>query len=350
VSDRTGPLAGLASRVSLNRQAAAGATVLALCAVLALLGLQIAATAAVTSADQPVGAVGEVPVQPQASGWEEAPSRTVELHEQQMAVPYGGGSTDEVEVKALTNDSHVAFRLRWADPTRDADQSAPHNYSDAAAVMFANGEVPPITMGAVGDPVNIWYWRASWQENASAYGSGDMYSYNHDLAGTNAKPGNAADNPLSRARYEQFAQNYYAEGFGSTSYAPSQPVRADATRTEDGWAVTFVRERTADGEFDAQFGADRAVYMAVAVWNGSADEVNGQKSITLQYSQLDPETGELTAAEPADDGGGGGGDSADGGGTTADGGGGGALLGGFAFVAVLAVLFVWVATYWRLDR
>lgn len=345
-------LAAIASVVPLDRRAAVGATVLAACTLVALLGLQVAVTAAVTGGDQPMASVGEVPVQPQADAWEDAPSQTVELHAQQMAVPYGGGSTDEVEVRALTNGSTVAFRLAWSDPTRDADLAAPHNYSDAAAVMFGTGELPPITMGAVGDPVNIWYWRAAWKANESAYGSGDMYSYNHAMAGINAKPGNAVGNPLSKARYDRFAQNYYAEGFGSTSYAPSQPVQAKATRTEDGWAVTFERDRSAAGEFDVQFDTNEDIYVAFAVWNGSADEVNGQKSITLQYSKLDPETGQLSAVDST----GGDGDGGDSGDSAGDGSGGGQggsndlLLGGFVFVFTLAIMFVWFAAYWRLAE
>lgn len=345
-------LATLASVVPLDRRAAVGATVLAACTLVAFLGLQVVVTAAVTSGDQPMASVGEVPVQPQANAWEDAPSQTVTLHAQQMAVPYGGGSTDQVEVRALTNGSTVAFRLAWSDPTHDANLGAPHNYSDAAAVMFGTGELPPITMGAVGEPVNIWYWRAAWKANESAYGSGDMYSYNYEMAGTNAKPGNAAGNPLSKARYDRFAQNYYAEGFGSTSYAPSQPVQAKAARTEDGWAVTFERERTAEGEFDVQFDTNEDIYVAFAVWNGSADEVNGQKSITLQYSKLDPETGQLSAVETT----GGDGSSGDGGDGASDGssgdqsGSGNLVLPGFVFVLTLALMFVWFAAYWRLAE
>ena len=340
-------LRALTGRLPLDRHAASRATLFALLAVVALFGLQVAVTAAFTAPGQPVASVDQVPVQPQAGGWADAPEQTVELNTQQMAIPYGGGSVGQVDVKALTNESHVAVRLEWDDPTRDGNIASPENYSDAGAVMFGTGEMPPIMMGAVGQPVNIWYWRASWQDNKSAYGSGGMYGYPHDRANATTMPGRAVDNPLSRAAYEQRAQNYYAEGFGSTSNAPSQPVTASATRTDDGWAVTFVRERVSDAGYDVNFTQGKDIYMAFAVWNGSQDERNGQKSITLQYRKLDPVNGTLSQVESGGGSGTGGDGSDAGSGGSGGSGGGGMSLTGWASVLVVSTLLVWMVTYWR---
>ena len=343
-----GSLRDRVGALSMNWGAAKQATKLAVLTVAVLYVLQMGVTAAVTSGGQPIASVGEVPVEPQSSTWDEAPSSTVKLNEQQMAVPFGGGSVDQVQVRALTNESHVAFRMEWDDPTRDANIGSPENYSDAAAVMFGTGELPPIMMGGVGDPVNIWYWRASWQQaNQSSYGSGGMYSYPNDRAGGPTQPGKAVDNPLSTAPDRQ-AQNIYAEGFGSTSDAPSQPVQADAERTDDGWAVTFVRERGIGGEYDTAFTQDEDIYVAFAVWNGSADERNGQKSITLQYRKLNPESGALSAVEQSSsdgtDGSRGGDDSGGGGGPGAP------DLNGWIAILVGSVVMVWMVSYWRLSK
>jgi len=302
---------------------------------------------------QPMGVTGEVPTEPTAAQWEEAPSRTVELNEQRMAVPWGGGSVDEMEVRALTNESHVAFRLSWADPTNDTSLTAPERYSDAAAVMLKGGSQPPITMGAVGEPVNIWYWRASWQFNETrAEWTSDMYAYPHNDSLT--MPGRQAGNALSQASYENYGQNYYAKGFGSLSDAPHQNVRASATRTDEGWTVTFVRERSTDGTYDAAFGEHDNMYLAFAVWNGSAGEVNGEKSLTLQYSTLDTGSGEFSAAGTGgSDGGGsdgagsagGSGDGSDG--ASSGGDGGGSPVTGWVAVLVAVAVFTWVVAYWR---
>ncbi|MFB6156696.1 MAG: ethylbenzene dehydrogenase-related protein [Haloferacaceae archaeon] len=271
---------------SLDRAAATRATAMSVLVVVALLSVQSAVGALATGGTQPVAAVDRVPARPGAAAWSDAPSRTVTLNEQRMALPYGGGSTDEVTVKAVTNDTHVGFRLSWADPTNDTSIASPRSYSDAAAIMLHGGSQPPITMGAAGTPVNIWYWRASWQfanHTGTGAATGDMYAYPHPDNET--KPGLAAGNPLSKARYGRYGQNYYAKGYGSLSVAPEQNVRAHGRRTDEGWRVTFVRRRSTAGRYDASFDANR-MYLAFAVWNGSAGEVNGQKSITLQYTTL----------------------------------------------------------------
>lgn len=333
-------------RLPVDRHAAKQAAVLATVSVVVVSALGIGVSAAVTTGKQPMAAVDQVPIEPQTDAWEEAPSTTVQLNAQQMAVPHGGGSTDEVQVRALTNESHVAFRMEWEDPTNDTNAVSPENYSDAAAVMFGTGEMPPITMGGVGSPVNIWYWRASWQQDTTGYGTGGMHSYPNALAGGPTQPGRAVGNPLSTVP-EQGAQNIYAEGYGSTSDAPSQPVEATAERTDDGWAVTFVRERGVGNEYDATFDGDTSVYVGFAVWNGSADERNGQKSITLQYRELDVESGSLSEAERSGSSGSDGAASGDGSG---DGGGGGAD-GMYDWIGILLgwVVVVYTVSYWRIS-
>ncbi|WP_436932630.1 ethylbenzene dehydrogenase-related protein [Halosimplex halobium] len=339
-----GPLGRLAGRVPLDRSAATRATTLAVVAVALLLAAQAAVAAAVTGGSQPLEQVQQVPSEPTASAWEAAPTRTVSLSKQQMAPPFGGGSVDELDVQTVANESHVAVRLSWEDPTRDANIAAPNNFSDGAAVMLKAGDQPPITMGAAGTPVNIWYWRASWRHGPErAPGTGDMYAYPHNDSLT--MPGRQAGNPLSRASYEDGAQNYYAKGYGSLSYAPAQPVDARGERTDDGWRVTFVRNRTGAGQYDAPL-TDEQVYVAFAVWNGSADEVNGQKSITLQYSTLDPDTGNLSVP---DTGGAASGSVLQVGGGNETGGADGRALAipGFVSGVVLAAVLVWLVTYWR---
>ena len=319
---------------SVDGRAARLATVLAVVAVAVALVGQSAVAMAFTSGTQPVAVVDAVPADPTAAQWADAPERTVSMSAQQMAPPYGGGTTGEVTVQAVTNESHVAFRLTWQDPTMDADISEPRAFSDAAAIMLRTGEQPPIMMGAGGTPVNIWYWRASWQERTDV--GGDMYAYPHPDNET--RPGLAADNPLSQADYDQFAQNYYAKGYGSLSYAGSQPVSGVGERTDDGWSVVFVRERAASGEYGADFGSDEPVYMAFAIWNGSADEANGQKSLTYQFTKL--EEGALQAVEDGSDSGSGG--ATPGGGTQENG------RFGLITTVVSVALLVWMVSYWRL--
>jgi DMSO reductase family type II enzyme heme b subunit len=332
-----------------DRRAARIATVFAVGLVVLLVAVQGAIASIATGGTQPLAQTDQLPQTASGDAWSEAPERTVSLQKQQMAVPYGGGTVDEMTVQALTNDSHVGFRLTWDDPTNDTSLTSPENFSDAAAIMLHSGEQPPITMGAAGEPVNIWYWRSNWQYGDSgAEWTGDMYSYPHPDNET--RPGDAAGNPLSQDEYDQYGQNYYAKGYGSLSDAPAQNVDAHATRQDDQWSVAFVRERGTDGEYDATFGED-TMYLAFAVWNGSADEVNGQKSLTLQYSTL--EQGQLSPPESGGDGGSSGGDGGDGSAATEGGSSGSSSGGGlpqpmgYIGGVVAAMIVSWTIIYWR---
>jgi len=333
-----------------DRGAARRATAATALVVALFLVSQSVVAAAVTSGQQPLATTDELPQTAESERWADAPSRTVSLSKQQMAIPYGGGSVGELDVQALTNESHVSIRLTWTDPTNDTSLRAPGNYSDAAAVMLRSGEKPPITMGATGKPVNIWYWRAQWQYgvNDSSEWGNDMYAYPHPDAET--KPGLAAGNPLSKARYAEFGQNYYAAGYGSLSHAPEQNVQARGTRNGDEWSVVFTRKHTTDGKYDAPFRRNESMYLAFAVWNGSADEVNGKKSLTMQFSTLDTASGELAAADSGSqstDGGASGSDSGSGGGS-----GDGGVSDLFRSIGTLvaATVVSWTFLYWRLAR
>ncbi|MFB6195745.1 MAG: ethylbenzene dehydrogenase-related protein [Haloplanus sp.] len=278
-----------------DRSAALRATLISIVVALGVTTAQLGVAAVATGGQQPMAVAETVPQQPGASAWSQAPTRTVTLSKQQMALPFGGGSVDKMDVQVLSNRTHIAVKLSWKDPTNDTSIAQPRAYSDAGAVMLRTGSQPPITMGAAGTPVNIWYWRASWEfgaHNGTGDWTGDMYAYPHPDNET--KPGLAANNPLSKSEYDRMAQNYYAKGFGSLSHAPVQNVHANGKRTDDGWEVVFVRERQTSGKYDASFNGSQKVYLAFAAWNGSANEVNGQKSITLRFSTLDPTSGKLT--------------------------------------------------------
>lgn len=340
----------------LDQAAARRATVAALVAVVLIVVGQGTVAALVTGGQQPLVATETVPQTADSAQWADAEAQTVSLSKQQMAVPYGGGSVDQIRVQALTNESHVAFRLTWEDPTNDTSLNAPGNYSDAAAVMLRSGEQPPITMGAAGEPVNIWYWRSNWQygDDTSEW-SNDMYAYPHPDNET--KPGQAAGNHISTARNGEYGRNYYAAGFGSLSDAPTQNVDAHGTRDGGEWSVVFVREHTANGTHDATFQSGESMYLAFAVWNGSSDEVNGKKSLTMQFSTLDTESGQLQAPESGgsgDSGSAAGADAAGGesGGSGESGSGGG--LDGKLYrsigTLVAAVVLSWTVVYWRAVR
>ncbi len=336
------------------RRPARRAALLSVILVVGFIVIQGTVAAVVTAGSQPATSIDRVPTAAVDEEWGDVPARTVDLSPQQMALPFGGGSTDSLDVQVALNETHVGFRLSWSDPTPDTSIARPQAFSDAAAVMLRTGNQPPITMGAEGKPVDIWYWRASWARQNWSVG-GDMYVYPHPDDET--KPGRAAGNPLSKPEYDRFAQTYYAKGFGSLSMAPEQSVQASGERTDGRWAVAFTREREPSGRYDAALNGSKQLYLAFAVWNGSAGEVNGQKSITLQFSTLETSSGELTlpgTPTPAQAGDG----ATEGGGATESSGGGGDLLDigtesdAFLILAV-GILLIWLTAYvgeWRREE
>lgn len=336
-------------RPSFDRSAAAGATVAAVATVVLLVAAQTAVVVVATDGHQAMGRVEEVPTDPSAGTWAAAPNHTLTLKAQTMAVPEGGGSVGQAEVRSVTNETHVAVRVHWPDATNDSTMTGPGSFSDAAAVMLHTGSTPPITMGAAGDPVNIWYWRSAWQYG-DAQRTGDMYAYPHGDEVT--RPGVRAGNPVSTGGDANLGQNYYAKNFGSLTYAPDQSVAAQGERTEDGWTVVFVRERETDGRFDATFNDSAPTYLTVAVWNGSQAEVNGMKSLSYTFLAVDGGDGSLSVASGGQRADGGGADTA----TGADGGAGSQPLWFVgSFTNMLATLFVvmvvtWTVAYRRLRR
>ncbi|WP_226006366.1 ethylbenzene dehydrogenase-related protein [Natrinema salinisoli] len=333
--------------LSIDRTAARHATKLAAIVLCLVMIVQVLAVAVLTGGPLPLLSVNEVPAEPDAEAWEDAPTETVSLQNQQMIPPYGGGSVDNVTVQSVTNDTHVAFRMEWEDPTMDTEINEPNAYSDAAAIMLRSGEEPPITMGANGNPVNIWYWRSSWQFSESDPG-GDMYTYPHPDNRT--KPGQAAGNPLSQSSYNRYGQNYYAMGYGSLTHAETQPVAANGERTDDGWAVVFQREHDASGEYDASFEDGERMYLSYAVWNGSADEANGQKSLSYEFLTLNTEDGTLTTADSGGNGDGSEAESADGGAGASATESASWLVGAatnWPAAIVLATVAAWLVSYWR---
>ena len=81
--------------------------------------------------------------------------------------PYLEKSTDhgtvrELSVVGVHNGDSLALRLSWPsgknDKIADLDQ-----FVDGVAVMFPlTSKASAVTMGSKGDPVNAWYWKATW--------------------------------------------------------------------------------------------------------------------------------------------------------------------------------------------
>jgi DMSO reductase family type II enzyme heme b subunit len=146
--------------------------------------------------------------------------------------------------------------LEWKDITRDGNFDHSSLYVDRAAIMFPvkrSKEAPSVTMGESGMPVNIWQWKS--------------------IGGEKGQPGVRKKNKLAY----QTVEDLNAEGYSTLTYQSQQDVKGTALWKDNKWRLIFKRDLVNGDSNDVQFG--QSALMAVAVWNGSNKELNGQKGI-----------------------------------------------------------------------
>lgn len=213
-------------------------------ALLALLPTLAAAQAEIR-VERTAAAVG---VDPDHPAWATVPASFVKLETAFPGHPSISGTalTQEAEVRALATPKGLALRLEWRDPAAD-ERKTQHRFADGVAVQFArDGKVDTTPyMGGAGRHVNIWYW-------------------------------NAAKNA---------AENLWADGFGTLARLPTQDVTAHGRHVDGKWRVVFFRTWRSSEKRAARIDAG-AQPVAFAVWNGTNDERDGFKAVTMQWQTL----------------------------------------------------------------
>ncbi|MCH8208566.1 MAG: nitrite oxidoreductase, gamma subunit [Nitrospinae bacterium] len=246
-----------------------------------------------------------------------------------------------VIVNAATNGKEIAVRLMWTDATRNDIFITNQQYKDQAAIMFPlnqSGEEPPFTMGGDDERVNIWQWKATWDKEGAGkndnsamldmedtyafmvMGSGSYYMYEPDgkldmnmsdsnVPGTKENkrksqgavditkratyvdrgmgqnegvfnPGRVTGNILSDNTLRRSSiEDLNAEGFSTLTTQAHQDVDGKGNWANDRCAVVFKRALTTKDANDTQFKGG-STPMAIAIWNGSNKERNGQKAVT----------------------------------------------------------------------
>ena len=212
----------------------------------------------------------EMPLNPEDPFWVSDSSGkaiTVELGPQMITNPkWPDPSIKNIKVRAVQNDSSIAIYLEWKDETVDNKYGHSTLYSDQAAVMFPlhpQRETLPIFMGAEETPVNIWQWKAIWEQGQPAAQKGKR------------------PRPPSLAPEEQRAspvEDLNAEGFSTLTSQNQQDVQGKGVWRDQVWRVVLKRSLTNRHPDDVQF--KNFSHMAIAVWNGDNRERNGQKGIS----------------------------------------------------------------------
>jgi mono/diheme cytochrome c family protein len=246
--------------------------------------------------------VGALPTSPDSGLWRDTPA--VNLH--MMPLWWRTDRPEEITVRALHDGTNLALLLKWEDPTEDETAIRPQDFRDAAAVEFAHTSDPPFfAMGQAGQPVDIWMWKSerqadlepAFQELEKVYPNIGIDSYPNLLKSPLEQPtrhaltlqsdprfvtawgaGNIVADPTRRSA----AEHLTAQGFGTLKAHPpaAQAVTATGGFSIGSYIVQFSRPLSAGRDAIRLAPGDR-VPVAFAVWNGSAGDRDGKKSVTI---------------------------------------------------------------------
>lgn len=247
---------------------------------------------------------------PSAAIWQQAAPIEVALTAQSAVTPaLLEKSINSVRVRSLNDGQWISFLIEWQDSTRDVHALKPDEFRDAAAMQFPlNPEARGACMGARGLQVNLWHWKADWQEDidkgfqevTDAYPNFwlDLYPYAvgeppysmpeswNSVDARRYMAGWAAGNPFSDPYRVTPVQELAAEGFGTATHRLRQAVLGRGEWNNGTWRVVMSRPLTSDDESAVQFAPGGTHYVAFAVWNGSNDERGPRKQLSADTAMI----------------------------------------------------------------
>ena len=251
---------------------------------------------------------------PKDSGWRNVPSAELPLTPQVAIKPaLSTGTVSSVKVRSVNDGKSIAFLLEWKDETRDATASRQDSFRDAAAIQFPIGEeLPAICMGVRGQMVNIWHWKADWQEDidkgfqdvVDAFPNFYKDTYPGGVSILTGKPpfrmpedfdtpaakqfilGWSAGNAFSQPVKTSPIEDLNAIGFSTVTHKAKQNVQGKGAWESGTWRVVFTRALKVDDVDAAGITPGQQKPVAVAVWNGSNQEVGARKQTSTFLTVL----------------------------------------------------------------
>lgn len=221
--------------------------------------------------------------------WTKISGVDVPITAQTITYPNGGGSVPSVNLKGVYHEGVLYLRVTWNDSTADDQAVAVDQFTDAMALEFPAKSavtVPSFCMGQPNALVNIWQWRASGQTGDPAAGIARLYPNGYadgypDVLEKDPiyQPARALANPVA-AFGETPVENLVAQAFGTLAPATDQSVKGKGVWRDGEWSVVFARPFAGADPSQATFDTTTRTNMAVAVWNGSEGDRNGQKSVS----------------------------------------------------------------------
>lgn len=251
----------------------------------------------------------ELPKGPEDPVWDTINSIELPLAGQIIAKPrLWMPSVDSIKVKSFFNAQYIVFLLEWDDNTNEQDET----YSDSVALQFPTAipegsQKPYFAMGGSGKSVTIWQWRAydelrkNAEKDLAETGGGETATdggtsvdeADVDASGESESiPGaehtEVAEGETKIPQFVEFAKikEMNAKGFKNVTVQPSasQHTKSLGVWKNGKWKVMVASPiATNDKKLDIQFEAGKLIPYALAVWDGSNQEVGGLKSISSWY-------------------------------------------------------------------
>ena len=196
-----------------------------------------------------------------------------------------------VAVRAVHDGRRIAILCQWRDNVANGAPIRIQDFQDAIALQFSlTGGTPFLGMGDANNPVNIWQWKAGWQQEIAAHKPDmqDQYVSMHVDIYPEASPlfrtAEAAQNVLS-IPHKTSVEDANARGFGTLNSQPSsaQNVSGKGIWQDGHWSVLFTRDLRSRDKDDVKLTAERSVPIAFAVWDGQNRDRNGRKVISNWY-------------------------------------------------------------------
>ncbi len=230
---------------------------------------------------------GSLPLDPSDPLWERVDSVRVPLNPlwpEPSPVP-------AVAVRALHDGSKLAMLLQWRDDILDGAPIRVEDFQDAAAVQFSlTGRFPFLGMGDPLNPVNVWQWKAGWQQAMdgerpdvhTAHPAMHVDVYPDPLMQAVYRTGEAAGNLLAAQAMKSPIEDANARGFGTMTSQPTeaQNVGGKGIWRDGSWSVLFQRDLSARDAGDVKLTPGQPVPVAFAIWNGAQRDRNGRKVVS----------------------------------------------------------------------
>ena len=247
--------------------------------------------------------VEKIPEHPDAGIWREA--GTINIH--MMPLWWRVDRPEILTVQALHDGKELALRLTWTDATDDHTAIRVQDFRDAAAVEFSDESDPPFFgMGEKNQSVTIWMWKSerqadlepTFQDIDKMYPNLGIDSYPNLMKSALEQParnaltlesdpdfitGWGAGNIVSDPTRKSAVENLSAKGFGTLKARPriEQYVKSFGIYDIGTYRVVFKRSMKGEGQNSLDFVPGQHLSVAFSVWNGSAGDRDGKKSVTI---------------------------------------------------------------------